>query len=94
MTSAAMCYRARQERADYLFDEMARTEDDVEAGLIPPDVARVVLSSKQWRAAKLAPKKYGNARPANTNTAAAVTQTPQLNISTCPMNSWTPWRRL
>ena len=27
---------------------------------MPPDAARVLISSKQWRAAKLAPKKYGD----------------------------------
>ena len=78
---AAMYYRARQEQADYLFDEMARIEDDVEAGILSPDVARVVLSSKQWRA-KLAPKKYGNHTTVDTNTAVAVTQTRRLDIST------------
>jgi hypothetical protein len=91
---AAMCYRARQEQADYLFDEMARIEDDVEAGVLAPDVARVVLSSKQWRAAKLAPKKCGNHTTVDTNTAVAVTQTRRLDISTYPMNNWTSWRRL
>src|SRR4051794_366666 len=29
-------------------------------GEIPPDVARIVISSKQWRAAKLAPRRYGD----------------------------------
>ena len=30
------------------------------AGAIPSDVARVLISSMQWRASKLAPKKYGD----------------------------------
>ena len=77
-----MCCRARHEQADYLFDEMARIEDDVEAGILAPDVARVILSSKQWRAAaKLAPKKYGNHATADTNPAVAVTQTRRLDNS-------------
>jgi len=42
----------------------------------------VVLSSKQWRAAKLAPKKYGNHTTVDTNTAVAVAQTSRLDIST------------
>jgi hypothetical protein len=57
---ATRCARARDAQADYAFDEMAAIEDQTLAGVVPPDVARVVLSSKQWRASKLAPKKYGD----------------------------------
>ncbi len=46
-------------QGDYEHDKMAEIEAKVLAGEIPPDVARVVISSKQWRASKLAPKKYG-----------------------------------
>jgi hypothetical protein len=56
---AAKCARARAWQGDYLFDEMGIIESDVMSGKIDHNQARVVLSSKQWRASKLAPKKYG-----------------------------------
>ena len=52
--------RASALQGDWLFDEMSEIEDGTLSGKIDPTVARVVLSSKQWRAAKLAPKKYGD----------------------------------
>jgi len=57
---AAKCARAREQRADDDFDRMSEIEDDTLSGAIDPQVARVVLSSMQWRTAKLAPKKYGD----------------------------------
>jgi hypothetical protein len=39
---------------------MASIEAGVLAGKIKPKEARVVLWSKQWRAERLAPKKYGS----------------------------------
>lgn len=51
--------RAREEQADVVFDEMGTIERQAIARKVAPDVARVVLQSKQWRAAKLANKKYG-----------------------------------
>jgi hypothetical protein len=57
---ATRCARAREFQADYEHDDMQRIEARVLDGEIPADVARVVLSSKQWRASKLAPKKYGD----------------------------------
>ena len=58
---AAKCARTREgAQVEHVVDEMAVIEAGVLAGTIPPDAARVVLSSKQWRASKLAPKKYGD----------------------------------
>jgi hypothetical protein len=51
--------RARGAQADHEHDDMMRIEGGVLDGTIDPQAARVVLLSKQWRAAKLAPKKYG-----------------------------------
>ena len=79
---AARCDRARREQGDFLFDEMARIEADVEAGRLPPDVARVVISSKQWRASKLAPKKYGDKSTVESTTTVTVQYTRKLDIST------------
>lgn len=56
----AKCARAREGQADWLHDEMSDIETGVLEGRIDPTAARVVLSSKQWRASKLAPKKYGD----------------------------------
>lgn len=57
---AAKCARARDAQADWELDEMAKIEADVLGGRLDPTAARVVLSSKQWRASKLAPKKYSD----------------------------------
>lgn len=54
------CACAREGQADWLHDDMADIEASVLEGRLDPQAARVVLSSKQWRAAKLAPKKYGD----------------------------------
>ena len=56
---AAKCTRARELQADFEHDRMAMLEKDVISGAVDPQAARVVFSSKQWRASKLAPKKYG-----------------------------------
>jgi hypothetical protein len=53
--------RAREAQADTIHDEMVEIEVLTLRGKVTPDVARVVLSSQQWRAARLAPKKYGAA---------------------------------
>lgn len=47
------CARAREAYADGLVDEIQDIEDKTASMVIPPDVARVVISSKQWRASKL-----------------------------------------
>ena len=54
------CARAREEQADYIVEDCIAIEDGTLAGTINPAAARAVLSSKQWRASKLAPKKYGD----------------------------------
>ena len=56
---AAKCARARSEQADYLNEDMAEIEEKTLTGEIDPAAARAVLASKQWRASKLEPKKYG-----------------------------------
>jgi hypothetical protein len=57
---ASRCARARTLQADVLEAEMADIERDTLDGSVDPKAANVVLSSKRWRAAKLAPKKYGD----------------------------------
>ena len=51
--------RARTAQADVLFDRMEEVEERVAAGEMESHAARVVLDSMRWRAAKLAPKVYG-----------------------------------
>ena len=56
---AAKCVRAREAHAESIFDSMEEIEDGVISGEVKPDAARVVLSSRQWRAEKLKPRKFG-----------------------------------
>jgi hypothetical protein len=58
---AAKCGRARELQADAFLEDMADICERVQIETLGSDQARVVLSSLQWRASKLAPKKYGDA---------------------------------
>lgn len=79
---AAMITRVREGgQADWLVDDIARIEAKVEAGEMPPDAARVLISSKQWRAAKLAPKKYGDKTTVESTSAVKIEHTRRLDIS-------------
>ncbi len=51
--------RARDHQADALDDEVAEVMSEVKAGRMDPAAARVWLSGAQWRASKLAPRRYG-----------------------------------
>ena len=57
---ATKCARARVIQADAIEDDMADIEERTLSGELNPQASRAVLASKQWRAAKLAPKKYGD----------------------------------
>lgn len=57
---ASRCARARVLQAEVLEAEMASIEDKTLSGEYDPKAANVVLSSKRWRASKMAPKKYGD----------------------------------
>lgn len=57
---AARCARARDMQADATVDDMRDIELRVADGTMDPKAGRTVLSSMQWRAVKLAPKKYGD----------------------------------
>jgi len=57
---ASRCARARTLQAEALECDMAEIERDTLSGVVDAKAANVVLSSKRWRAAKLAPKKYGD----------------------------------
>ena len=80
---ATRCARTREgPQADYVFDDLSRIEDAVESGGLDPNAARVLISSKQWRAAKLAPKKYGDKLQTETTATVKVEHTRRLDIST------------
>jgi hypothetical protein len=53
--------RAREHQGDALDDQMSEVIAEVRDGKLDPHAGRVVLSGLQWRAGKLAPKKYGEA---------------------------------
>lgn len=57
---ATMCARARTEQADLMDDRIMEVVNKVENGDIDPHAAKVAISGLQWRASKLAPKKYGD----------------------------------
>jgi len=57
---ATKCARAREEQADAIVEDCIDIENKTLTGKIHPAAARAVLASKQWRASKLAPKKYGD----------------------------------
>ena len=52
--------RAREVQGDFVFDDIAEIERKVLTREIAPDAARVLIWSKQWRAARLAQKRYGD----------------------------------
>ena len=54
------CARARVIQGDSIHDSMIEIEGQVLSGELDEKAARVVLSSRQWRASKVAPKKYGD----------------------------------
>lgn len=47
-------------QGDFVFDDIAEIERKVLTREIAPDAARVLIWSKQWRAARLAQKRYGD----------------------------------
>lgn len=56
----AQCARAREGLADAYEQRMQDVVDGVESGRITPEAARVILANLQWRAAKAAPKSFGD----------------------------------
>lgn len=54
-----MYARAREDQADFLFDQIAETAADVE---IDTQRARLIVDTQKWRLAKLRPRKYGTDR--------------------------------
>lgn len=54
----ARCARAREVQADAIFDEMQDIADSATPETV--QVAKLRISTMQWRAAKLAPKRYGD----------------------------------
>lgn len=57
---AEACAGARNAQAETIDNKMAIITEKLENGVIEPDVARVMLSSLQWRASKKNPRVYGD----------------------------------
>ena len=68
---ASKCARARELQADAIFEDMQEVADNGN----PEDVQRAKLrvSTMQWRAAKLAPKRYGEKLQTENNSNVNVT---------------------
>lgn len=56
----AKCARAREWQAEACDDDIAATIESVRIGTLDPQAGRVILAGQQWRASKLAPKRYGD----------------------------------
>lgn len=52
--------RARERQGDLMDEEQMVLKHKLESGEVDPAAGRVILGILQWRAAKLAPKKYGD----------------------------------
>lgn len=50
---------ARSRQAEAIMDEIAELEDKVEFESLDPKAAQVLIGSKQWRAERMNPKRYG-----------------------------------
>ncbi len=58
---ATVIARAREDQqAECIFEDIAEIEKKVLAGELDPNAARVAIWSKQWRASKMHPLKYGD----------------------------------
>lgn len=52
--------RAREEQADVYADEIVEIADSVEPDTAAVSKAKLQIDARKWKAAKLAPKKYGD----------------------------------
>jgi hypothetical protein len=52
--------RAREERADFRFDQVTQVIDDMRNEVIKPEMARIEIDAIKWMAGKEKPKKYGD----------------------------------
>lgn len=77
----AKCARARRVQGELAIDRHGEIIDSVLDGVIPPDVARVVLSGLEWRAKKLEPKKYGDKQDLNLTGSLSVTTKEQRDAA-------------
>ncbi len=58
---------AREVQADVIDDEQAEVIEHIRRGKLNPRAGAVVLNAMQWRAARKAPRKYGDNREINLN---------------------------
>lgn len=70
---AAKYARARELQGDVMDEDIGEVIDEVRSGAMDPQAGRVVLAGLQWRAAKLAPKKYGDKIAVDANHSGGVT---------------------
>ena len=77
---ATRCARAREMQADLMDDKISDLIDSVTPESAPAD--RVRLAALQWRASKLAPKKYGDKITHAGDPDNPIASTPVLNVHT------------
>lgn len=56
---ASRCAHAREAQAEVMDERIMSAANRVECGDLDPQAGRVAISAYQWRASKLAPKRYG-----------------------------------
>lgn len=76
----ARCMRARVHQGQAVADEIGDIERMLLAGEITAEVARTLISSKQWRSSKLDPKGYGDRISQEVSGPGGEALTVQLNI--------------
>ena len=64
--------RAREQQADYFFEEVSETRGKVETGIYEAHQARIIFDILRWQAGKLKPSKYGEKLQVEQDTAITI----------------------
>lgn len=77
---ARLIASAREAQQEFVADEVVQMADEADESNY--NVVKLRIWARQWRAAKLAPKKYGDKTLVETNAVVKVEHTRKLDIST------------
>ena len=64
--------RAREQQADYFFEEVSETREKVETGVYEAHQARIIFDILRWQAGKLKPSRYGEKLQVEQDTAITI----------------------